>query len=75
MIPADYQKADDSAYQLRAILRILEDRARGLSESGKDDDHRLPCSDMAMLCEVAGDLCENIHDMMQMLHVAGKVQQ
>ena len=65
---ADYEHADDSAYQLRALLRTVEERARGLSESDEADDHRLPCNDIALLCEVAGGLCETVHDMMQMLH-------
>lgn len=68
MTRAEYEHADDSAYRLRALLRLIEDRARGLSEGSQTDDHRLPCNDIAQLCELAADLTETIHDMMQTLH-------
>lgn len=64
----DYDHADDCAYQLRALLRTMEARARSISEEPVAHNHISAASDLALLCELGGGLCETVHDMMQMLH-------
>lgn len=58
----EWQKADDAAYRLRAILRTIERDARDIAEHLPPGNELVtPLNDFALLSEIGQDLADRVH--------------
>lgn len=59
---ANLTLADDRCYQLAALLRTVENKARDLRDDQPSGDNTRDLGDIALLCEAGNDLLDYIHD-------------